>query len=790
MASVLPLNDGDEKPPRRPSLEAAPHASTPTGHRSPPPPSRIDTALTVLTAATELPDPVPVGEHPDGPDHHRASLAVGKPSLASGTWERLLSIRKSRTTQPSGGSTKDGTENGEKELERNDSNEAAGEQDTAGNKDGLPPEHFELITLSTVVPPFLPAMDIIAIHDIDQSSETAWAYTPHRLFQRGATMAPHMHPVNEEEEQADNVPGATSNRHKNSLKPGLLKALAEEDGHRDAHGPRSIKAWVSKIDPHHDELDVSQDGVENLEGKGKEKATTSFTKIVIEGVAQPPLGEQYLDPNISATNSRPPTPSERDKKTSSWLTDLSMLAWDLNRSRIMTFSYTAPEIPTQIRSSAIPDYDSYLKEAAESLLYKLTREKEAENQARVPVVFIGTGFGCLLIQKLLTLAAASDILDTVAGIFFFDVPVPVIEDAKKQSTTANSVFPPSPNASSRWVKAMMGAVPRLIDSGALWESFQSVTVQKDLFVCWFYRVSTSKPTKPIADAVSFVALEGVPAKVARIHGRFLGPQDPNYIRVVDRIQASILFKVSTDRELEHLLVESINHSVGGRYSALMQDHKGRCPLHLAASCGNDLAVTLLVSAFPPLSIAKDHDGLTPLHAIVLHAIEANPDEDNREPIKTIIEKLLGAIAELREIDDPKDNDGKTPWDYVQDDAHLWITWLREPSNLLTGARAEQTEKLGTLVPPVDKELTACRKSEALLVQFYIAKNGSTDYLDRQRSTIYRLIYDSRYGVENLFRRNKRTDAETRETCRWIHLPANNVSSTATEIDSVIFISTR
>ncbi|KAK4457240.1 hypothetical protein QBC42DRAFT_236823, partial [Cladorrhinum samala] len=365
-------------------------------------------------------------------------------------------------------------------------------------------------------------------------------------------------------------------------------------------------------------------------------------------------------------------------------------------------------------------------------------------------------------------------LDKIAGVFFFDVPVPVVADAKKlQSPAANTVFPPSPNASSRWVKAMLGAVPRLIDSSALWELFQSVTTQKDLFVCWFYRVSAGKPIKPTAEAVSFVALEGVPAKFAKTHGRFLGPQDPNYIRVVDRIQASILFKVSTDRELETLLVESISRSVSGRSSALTQDHKGRYPLHLAASCGNDSAVTLLVRAIPRLSIETDHSDRTPLHAIVLHAIEANPDEDNREPIKTIIEKLLGAISELGEMDDPKDKDGKTPWDYVQDDAHMWIRWLREPSNVLTGARAEQAEKLGTLVSPVGKELTACRKSEAFLVQFYIDRNGSTDYLDYQRSALYHLIYDSRYGVENLFRRNKRNDPEKRETCRWIHLPANN-----------------
>ncbi|KAK3989115.1 hypothetical protein QBC44DRAFT_381891 [Cladorrhinum sp. PSN332] len=754
-----PGPDGDRVPP------SSALNTTQMDHQIPPPP-RVNTGLSV-----ERPYPIQ--------------------SRVSGTWERLRVLGRLQTKD---GSQKDDEEMGETVQDNQHQNQtAAFSKDETGDA-------CELAVLSTVLPPLLPSMDIIAIHDIDQSPETAWVYTPHKLFQKGAE-DPHMQPVDEEDEPADDklVTDArlgVGGRRRSSLNPGsLLKALKEEK--EQVHGTSSITIWASQVDSQtltagqaSDASGISQGdispsgdprnpfGGQEIQGKGK----AAESKGPGQGEQSPRASKverdgrpYHLEGSIPGSHSRPRTPSEKDQKSSRWLTDPTMLAGDFDRSRIMTFSYRDPEMPAHPGSSAIPDYDNHLGEIAETLLSKLMEARIGERQARTPLVLIGTGFGCLIIQKLVTLAGSREVLDTVSGIFFFDVPVPVMgEESKDDSRPIPTVFPPSPNVSSRWVKAMMGAVPKLIDSGALWESFRSVAAEKDLSVCWFYRVTAGKPINPNADIVTFVALQAVSSKLARIHGRFLGPQDPNYIRFVGQIQASLLFKVAADRELEHLLIDLIGRSLDGIYSPLIQDYKGQCPLHRAAFCGNDLAVTLLVSAYPPLTTTHDHAGLTPLHSVILGAIETNPEEQDREPYKTIIEKLLGTMAELGEMDDPKDNDSKSPWDYVQEDRHLWIRWLREPSNLLTGARAEQDERLGTLEVPVDGKLAVCRKSEAFLVQFYIAKNNSTDYLDRQRSTIYRLIYDPRYGADNLFRRNKRnTDTEKRATCRWIHLPANN-----------------
>ncbi|KAK4224297.1 hypothetical protein QBC38DRAFT_24204 [Podospora fimiseda] len=745
-----------------------PHQETATAQVYPPisSPSRVNTALSV-----ERPHPLQ--------------------SRISGTWERLRVFGRPQLEE------KDESQKGGDEV-AGKASELGVDPDTEISKGDETVNTCELTILSTVFPPLLPSMDIVAIHDIDQSPETAWAYTPHKLFQKGAHDS-HMQRVDEEDELDDDKPLAdlrlgaaevVGDRRRSSVNPGsLLKALKEEK--EQAHGTSSIKVWVSQVDSHdpataqglEGDISPSTDPRNLFDAELESPAKRKTTESKGHGEQSPRASKvdreerpYNLDGSIPGSQGRPRTPSENDQKSSRWLTDPTMLTGDFDRSRIMSFSYTTHKIPTEPGSSSIPDYDNRLQEIAESLLDKLMELRTGEQEARTPLILIGAGFGCLVIQKLVALVTAGNLLNVIAGTLFFDVPVPIIpEETRNDTSSSPTLFPPSPNANSRWVKAMLGtAVPKLIDSGALWESFRSVAAERDLSVCWFYRVTAGKPINPYADNVTFVALQAVSSKLARIHGRFLGPQDPNYIRVVGRIQASLLFKVAADRELEHLLIDLIDRNLDGIYSPSIQDHRGQCPLHRAAFFGNDLAVTLLVSAYPLLTTAHDHTGLTPLHSVILGAIKANPEEQDREAYKTIIEKLLGTMAELGEMDDPKDNDSKSPWDYVQDDCHLWIRWLREPSNLLTGARAEQDEKLSPLEIPMGGKLDVCRKSEAFLVQFYIAKNNSTDYLDRQRSTIYRLIYDPKYGADNLFRRNKRnTDVEKRATCRWIHIPANN-----------------
>jgi hypothetical protein len=238
---------------------------------------------------------------------------------------------------------------------------------------------------------------------------------------------------------------------------------------------------------------------------------------------------------------------------------------------------------------------------------------------------------------------------------------------------------------------------------------------------------------------------------------------------VQHIKRSLLLKVSTDTGFEKLLMEFIDLG----FELGITDYKGRCPLHRAADCVNDVALIRLVSARSDLVAMGDAEGYTPLHLVVTRAAERSPGEDDRGPFRMVIEKLLSALAENEQDHDLRDKRGKTPWDYGEN--HPWIQELKESGNLLNGARAAKVETLEDVEGPRnrDQEL-ACRNLEATLAQFYIAKDGSRDYLDPQRPNILATIYDKRYGIDKLFDRNRRPDEDKQATCRWIHVPANNV----------------
>jgi hypothetical protein len=258
----------------------------------------------------------------------------------------------------------------------------------------------------------------------------------------------------------------------------------------------------------------------------------------------------------------------------------------------------------------------------------------------------------------------------------------------------------------------------------------------------------------------------------RVPSRFRSPLDSNYRCVVDQIKRCLILKASTDKRLEELLAQLIDRG----YNLDVKDHEQRWPLHRAADCGNDAAVIRLVSARPDLVAKKDKYGFTPLHMAISKTISENPENDRRAPFRMMIEKLVSALDENKHESDIKADDRKTPWDYIRKDKHEWILELKDAPRMFNGARATQVETLDEIVKDIgDIEADACMKLDATLAQFYIANDGSTDYLDIQRPWVHGAIYDKRYGVEKLFDRNLRLDEDKRATCRWIHLPANNVS---------------
>lgn len=191
----------------------------------------------------------------------------------------------------------------------------------------------------------------------------------------------------------------------------------------------------------------------------------------------------------------------------------------------------------------------------------------------------------------------------------------------------------------------------------------------------------------------------------------------------------------------------------------------------------------LVNSRPDLASARDKEGSTPLHVVVKAAIGLSETDDDAVPVKMMIERLRLALAETQHNDDDlKDGSDKLPVDYAPGDEGEWIRKRCEHRVLLAGTRAAQPDKIQHPMKPLGRLATkACKTLKATLAQFYIATDYSSDYFDPQRPAVHTILYDDQYGIEELFQRNIRSEDGKSPTCRWIHLPANNVRDKQTSL---------
>ncbi|KAI1132545.1 hypothetical protein F5Y10DRAFT_230813 [Nemania abortiva] len=636
------------------------------------------------------------------------------------------------------------------------------------------------------------SIDIVTIHDLGQSLETAWAFTPERDFESRPAPLPIPRVL-----ISDAPETATKNRPIPLLEPPLLfindtpKSATKNPldgsnpfeaslGGEDANAIKQVAPGASRSTAQGSRYALNPDHEVNntLMDRGKGKDNISKAPLINQTPAQARV-QQPMATGASRKPGEDELSFDKNSKARNWLTDPTMLAGDLDQARILALSY--PE-PTQLPDypSKKPDYNKCLKEllddAATAILMRL-KEKRTGSLSNTPLVLMGNGFGCLILQQLIALAIKDQefpgILDSVATVIFFDAPTASSNENARLDSTA-PVFP-SVVISNRATKAFVES--NTIDSWDLWMNFNNTIKEKEISTVWFYTPPLA--TNPTAGFPSAVGVEFVKIKPSltksthsRPFSRFKGPSDPNYILLISRVTEGLLFKASSDKKLKDLLRQLIDLPC----NLDVIDYTQRCPLHRAAACANDEALGQLVSARSDLATKGDKDGLTPLHVAIIKAIEDNPTGNRRESFQVMIKKLLSALTENQCPDDLKDNTGMSAWEYAWEDHHGWIRDLRGPQILLDGVRAARPETIQDLmefVPVTADQETVCRRSEAILTQFYITEDASKDFLFRQRPSVYTVIYDQRYGVQKLFSRKFGNAKGKQATCRWIHLPANN-----------------
>lgn len=222
-----------------------------------------------------------------------------------------------------------------------------------------------------------------------------------------------------------------------------------------------------------------------------------------------------------------------------------------------------------------------------------------------------------------------------------------------------------------------------------------------------------------------------------------------------------------------------------KYELDVKDWIGDSPLHCAMRRMNDSAAMRLLSASPQLATTRDTNSATPLHILFNEIVAVDSQLGTKmDGFRMVIQKILG-LPGMDNRENLLDGQGKTPWECIPDDGpepdwpYDWLWELRKHRELPKGARAGRFRTTEDLIEELagwgGYEMHACESARVDLIQFYIAQDEHQDYLDPQRPTVYTALYNPAYGTEQLFQRSLLLDEDKRPTCRWIHLPANNVS---------------
>jgi hypothetical protein len=236
------------------------------------------------------------------------------------------------------------------------------------------------------------------------------------------------------------------------------------------------------------------------------------------------------------------------------------------------------------------------------------------------------------------------------------------------------------------------------------------------------------------------------------------------------MQRFLLFKASGRKELEILLWNLITVL---EVQVDVEDEHGRSALHHAASSPNGAAVTVLIKKGDAKVLRKDNAGQTPLHAVIRRAVELKPtDEEGQKPFKDVIIRLMESSPDINQAD----NDNKVAWDYAK--KITWIEELRNNRDMFSGPstsdEAEPVEPLN--VPAKDTpQRKACQNILGVLTEFYLITKGqrTQEKLNYERPNIFDMIYEE--GPTKILDRSRPRLTMEILQCRWMHLPANNVS---------------
>jgi len=483
----------------------------------------------------------------------------------------------------------------------------------------------------------------------------------------------------------------------------------------------------------------------------------------------------------------------------SWLEDREMLPRALPGARIFAFSY--PKLDIHGDGSSLADY---IDKAASGLLRELARVRKfihVDNHGEVshPIVMIGAGLGGIIVQRSLRHPAAHSgpllqlsFVEHVAEVIFLDTPFPRFKDGTGVADL-DDFFPIDINVRMRALLKVMGILKaqcKDADVTMIWNEFWKVLFQcggLEARVLWFYSAGRPRlqPTKRYLTGQdgSLKTVMLYPLHLPRLRrlSGFHGPDDPNYKQIMSRLSNDLMLRSVRSERLRDLQRDLMRAG----FPVDTQDEQGLSLLHHAVAAVNPSGVNLLLGnrANP---LARDTDGQTPLHCAIRRFC-ANEDEIADETVQTrlitIIEQLLNFTTKS-ELYNSRDSRGMSPYDVIHTERdgtsgiYGQIQDLLHSHRLKMGKTDSEAKKTpwADWSPPYGTATAekACEQTKAIVAEFYTTWPYTADY---EVPSVLKLIYDKEWGPTKILSRlGERHLGEQDVCCRWIHIPANNVSS--------------
>ncbi|RYP10646.1 hypothetical protein DL764_000530 [Monosporascus ibericus] len=538
-------------------------------------------------------------------------------------------------------------------------------------------------------------LDIVAVHDFDETT-ASWTYTDICGLLRQGLEDPQKkpHKVGEESEEA---------------------SLGSRDG-------RMLNTTTPKVDPLKHKRDL-------LEGD---------RTMTMDSVLNPPgeIREPEKSRPMQSGSQRSYSPAGRIAGTN-WLKDPQMIPRLLPGARILAFSY--PRL--KLKSIGYKNEQAeYIDNAAFGLRRELEKARGSIDYDTIPIAFIAAGFGGMVVQKAITMAATpSDTSNDGPSSGAADMAMVPEQSSLGLDHLANVVFLDTP-------------FPRTL------------------------------PRRPEAQGLQAIALYPICWTDLRRLTNFPGPTDLSYRNITTHIRNDLMFTAVRDRKFQKLQAGLVKSGA----TVDNKDEWGNSLLHRATAAANPVGVRILLRSHAN-PVIRDPKDQTPLHcAVDLFRLACDcktedtiPGVKERRELEDIIRVLLDSTRKS-ELQNSSDKQGNLPQDllYHEGDPPCPVNTCKhsEILELFKFHQPQVSRRLGEFEepwkawnPPQDEaQWAACKGSRTIVAEFYEDRSPP----EYEVPSVNELVYQPDKGPVTIFA--KLAGSKKPALCRWIHLPANNV----------------